>query len=293
MIKKDSIRQEMLNKTALVLEGGGFRGVFTAGVLEVLLENNLLFPYAVGVSAGSTYGVSYASQQIGRNLKVNSYISDKRYSSIGNLLKSGSLFSWDFILDEIPNNIIPFDFKAFENSITQFWVEITNCNTGEGEYININSAPKSVFKTVLAASCSLPLIAPMVSYKNSFYLDGGLSESIPFKHAFTDGNEKAVVILTRPKGYIKKPVKHSWLFKWYYHKYPKVVELLLSRAERYNQSIEKLEELEKQGKLFILRPETNIEVSRLENNAAKTEAAYYQAMDYANKQIDQLRQWLN
>lgn len=287
------MQENIINKTALVLEGGGFRGIFTAGVLDVFLKNKLFFPYAIGISAGASYGVSYVSRQEGRNLEVNNYISDKRYSSIQNYLRDGSLFSWDFIYREMPENIIPLDYKGFADSATRFWVGVSNCVTGKSEYFQLNQTSKKDFTSLLAATCSLPLIAPIVEYHNTPYLDGGLSDSIPFEQALNSGNDKAVVILTRPKNYLKKPVKQAWFFKYYYRNYPKVAELLISRAEQYNQSVKKLEELENKGIVFIIRPETDIEVSRLENKPKKTEKAYFKATKLANEQIPALIQWLN
>jgi predicted patatin/cPLA2 family phospholipase len=286
------MQQEFSKDTALVIEGGGFRGIYTAGVLEVLLKNKLFFNYAIGVSAGALYGVSYVSRQIDHNLKVNTYISDKRYSSIRNLLRDGSLFSWDFILREIPTQRVPFDYKSFSESLTKFWVGVTNCQTGQSEYFLLNPKSTDDFNTLISASCSLPFIAKKVAYDNKLYLDGGLSDSIPFEHALANGNHRALVILTRPKGYSKKPLKQVWFFKWIYRKTPKVAELLLNRASHYNQSIKKLEQLESQGKVFIIRPEKKIEVSRLENNPKKTEKVYYQAMEETEKQMAALRAWL-
>lgn len=286
------MQKSRVENAALVIEGGGFRGIFTAGVLEVLLENNIIFNCAIGVSAGASYGVSYVSQEAGRNFKVNKLIGDKRYSSIRNLLKDGSLFSWDFIFNIIPNKIVLLNYEAFRTSPTQFWVGVTNCKTGKSEYIHINPTNNNEFKTVLSASCSLPFIAPKVAYKNNLYIDGGLSDSIPYEQAIAAGYPKVLVILTRPKGYTKKPLTFPWFFKWYYRKYPKIVQLLISRHERYNNSIKQLEEFEKQRKVFIIRPESDIEVSRLENNSKKTEKVYFQAMELARKQLPELKQWL-
>lgn len=282
----------MIKDTALVLEGGGFRGVFTAGILEVFLEKQLFFDSVYGVSAGATYGVSYVSKQLGRNIAVNEFIGDKRYCSFRNLLREQSLFSWGFILEEIPQNIIPFDYQTLKESDSKFYVGTSNCLTGESEFFLLNSANKSDFRTILSASCSLPLIAPIVRYNGKLLLDGGLADSIPFEYALSNGSKRAVVVLTQPRGYRKDPLKHSTLFKWYYRKYPKVYEMLLSRAERYNASISKLEQLEKEGVVYIINPDTTLSVSRLENNPQKTSAVYYSAMDKARNNFHSLQQWL-
>lgn len=287
------MQKQIIKNTALVLEGGGFRGIFTAGILEVFLENGLIFDYAIGVSAGASYGASYASQQPGRNLEVNKFIGDKRYFSIRNFLKEGSLFSWNFILEEIPQRIIPFDYEWLKHTETRFWVGVTNCISGQAEYLNLNDASIDEFKPILASSCSLPLISSMVEYKGGLYLDGGLADSIPVHKALADGNSRAIVILTRPKGYVKQPVKHKLIFKFIYKKYPKVCEVLFSRYQNYNKVMDELADLEKDGKVFIIRPSEEISVSRLENDPAKTEKVFYSAIDYANKILPQLKSWLD
>ncbi|MBI9067875.1 MAG: patatin family protein [Salinivirgaceae bacterium] len=280
-------------KTALVMEGGGFRGIFTAGVLEVFLKNKLYFDYAVGVSAGALYGVSYVSQQPNRNLEVNKYISDKRYAGFGNWLRKGSYFSWDFILNVIPNSMVSLDYETLKNSATKFWIGTTNCETGEAEFFLLNETNKSDFVSVLAASCSLPFISPIVNYGNKKYLDGGLADSFPFEHALNAGNKKAVVILTRPKGYVKAPLKSTLIFKWHYRKYPKLLKAILSRPDVYNKSLKKLEELEREGKVFVIRPENEITVGRLENKPEKTELVYNEGMKVAEKCLPELKKWLN
>lgn len=283
----------MIKNTALVLEGGGFRGIFTAGILEVFLEKNLFFESVYGVSAGAAYGVSYLSQQAGRNIAVNDYIGDRRYCSLNNLIRKGSLFSWDFIYEEIPQLIIPFGYDVLKNSPSMFYVGTSNCLTGESEFFLLNEVDKKDFRTVLAASSSLPLIAPIVSYNGKLLLDGGLSDSIPFEYALNHGHKRAVVILTQPKNYIKEPMKFGPLFKWYYRKYPKVYEMLQNRSEQYNASVHRLEKLEKEGTVYVIRPEEKLEVSRLENKPCKTAKVYAEAMELARRKIEDFEGWLN
>ena len=287
------MQNKIIDKTVLVLEGGGFRGVFTAGVLEVFLKNQLYFDYAVGVSAGASYGVSYITQQPNRNLQVNKLISDKRYAGIGNLLRKGSYFSWDFIFNVIPNSMIRLDYEALKNSPTKFWIGATNCLTGQCEYFLLNTTNRQEFVVVLAASCSLPFVARKVKFNNTMYMDGGLSDSIPFEHAIKSGGDKAIVVLTRPKGYIKTPITNTWIIKWYYRKYPKLVEAILSRPDKYNQSITRLEELEREGKVFVIRPENEIAVGRLENNPQKTEIVYNEGIKVAESCLPALKEWLS
>ncbi len=282
----------MHKDTALVLEGGGFRGIFTAGILEVMLENDLFFDSVYGVSAGASYGVSYLSKQAGRNIEVNKYIGDKRYCSFKNLIKKGSFFSWDFIFEEIPQNIELLNYNEIKNSPTKFYVGASDCINGTSEFFLLNQLDKADFKTVLSASCSLPLIAPIVQYQGKSLLDGGLADAIPYDRALADGNEKVIVVLTQPNGFLKKPLKAPGIFKHYYKKHPKVYEMLATRSERYNNSIQELEQLEKEGKAYVFRPNDKLMVSRLENKPHKTEEVYWQAYDLAQKELPKLKAWL-
>lgn len=283
----------MIKNTALVLEGGGFRGMFIAGVLEVFLEKQLFFESVYGVSAGASYGVSYISKQPGRNMAVNAYINDKRYCSLNNLLRHGSLFSWDFIYRILPQTIVPFDYKALKESESKLYVGTSNCLTGESEYFLLNQADKKDFKAILSASCSLPLIAPIVSFNGKLLLDGGLADSIPFEYALNNGHKKAVVILTQPKAYIKEPLKYAPLFKWFYRKHPNVFDMLQSRALRYNASINRLEQLENDGVVYVIRPKEKLQISRLENKPHKTAKVYDSAMEMARNEFTDLQKWLN
>lgn len=283
----------MIKNTALVLEGGGFRGIFTAGILEVFLENKLYFESVFGVSAGAAYAVSYLSQQAGRNIAVNDYISDPRYFGWNHLLRNGSLFSWDFIYEEIPQRIIPFDYQTLKESDSKLYVGTTNCLTGEAEFFLLNELDKEGFKILLSASGSLPLIAPMVPFDGKLLLDGGLADAIPYEYALSQGNDRAVVILTRPPSYQKEPLRYAALFRWFYKKYPKVYEILQKRAERYNDALKRLEQLEKEGQVYLIRPKEKLLISRLENKPQKTAEVYANAMAFAHNELPRLQKWLN
>lgn len=282
----------MKEKTALILEGGGFRGIFTAGILETFLKNQIYFDSVYGVSAGASYGASYISKQLDRNLKLNKFIGDKRYGGIKNLIQKGSLFSWEFIYGELAHNIIPYDYGTLRLS-SDFFACVSNCNSGKAEFFRLNKLDKQDFSTLLMASGSLPLIAPIVSYKGENYLDGGLADSIPFEHALNQGAERVVVILTRPRGYEKSDLRFKRILKWTYRKYPEVYNMLESRARRYNESLKKLEELERIGKAFVIYPEQNLTVGRFEKDFRKTEKAYHEAMIYCEKIIPTLIKWFN
>jgi len=209
----------MIN-SGLVLEGGGMRGLYTAGVLEYFMSQELYFPYVIGVSAGACMGASYLSRQAGRNKKVNiGFIEDKRYLSLSNFIKKRELFGMDFLFEEIPNKLVPFDMNTFKNSPEQFVVVATDCASGSAVYYDKEHHKDHLLK-IIRASSSLPFVAPSVFYDNRHLLDGGIADPIPIKKAESDGFEKNVIILTKPGGYFKRASKMSSIFK--YKRHPKI-----------------------------------------------------------------------
>jgi predicted patatin/cPLA2 family phospholipase len=281
-----------INNVALVLEGGGFRGIYTAGVLDVLMQEGLLFDYLIGVSAGAAYSVSYISRQYRRNLAVNDYVSDPRYCSWGNLFKYGNYFNWDFVYHTVPMQLIPFDYDSFHQSSSKLHVVVTNIVTGEPEYKLLHTNNPEVFRDWLTATSTLPFISKPKVIDGKVYMDGGLSDSIPVFKALSDGNQRAVVVLTREKSYRKKPLKNDFIPRVTYRKYPKLVQLLKDRANRYNRTLDELERLEQQGRVFIIRPEEPIIVSRLENNANNLKKVYDHSVQQMEAVIPGLKRWL-
>lgn len=293
MLYLDSkIGQIQMDNVGLVLEGGGFRGIYTAAMLDVFHREDLFFNYAIGVSAGAAYGVSYVARQYQRNLAVNPYVADKRYCSVKNLIKKGNFFDWDFVYHYIPTQIIPFDYESFARSKTRMKVVITNCHTGNAEYVDLNGNDPKVFRDLLAATSSLPFLSKVCEFRGQLYMDGGIADSIPVMQAFRDGVDRAVVILTREKGYQKKPIKGKLLLKTFYRKYPKMVDAMVNRWKVYNRTLEELERLEQEGKVFIIRPSLPISVSRIENNPEALERAYYAAEREAETVLPELKRWL-
>lgn len=276
----------------LVLEGGGFRGIYTAAVLDVFHRENLFFKYAIGVSAGAAYGVSYVARQYQRNLAVNPYVADKRYCSFGNLIRKGNYFDWDFVYKYIPTKIIPFDYEAFASSETRMKVVVTSCDTGEAVYLPLNGSCPDNFRTLLAATSALPFLSKIQMIDGKGYMDGGIADSIPVWQAFKDGATKAVVVLTREHGYQKKPIKGAFILKTVYRRYPKMVEAMLNRYKQYNKTLEELETLEREGKIFVIRPQKPIAVSRIENNPDALSRAYDEAFKECEAIIPALRSWL-
>ncbi|MGG4489786.1 patatin-like phospholipase family protein [Metabacillus idriensis] len=277
--------------SGLVLEGGGMRGVYTAGVLEYFMEKDLYFPYIIGVSAGACMGASYVSGQKGRNKTVNiNYANHKSYLSLSNYIRHKQLFGMDFIFDEIPNKLVPFHFDAFLKSDQTFLVGTTDCKTGEPVYYNKNDIGKDIL-TILRASSSLPFIAPMIDYEGRKLLDGGIVDSIPIRKSQSDGNVRNVVILTRNAGYRKKKSTMEWMVRRSFRTYPLLADAMLNRYEQYNQTLDYIEEQEKLGNVFVIRPSKKLEVDRIERNPVKLERLYEQGLLDAEACFEALRKW--
>ncbi|MDP4207959.1 MAG: patatin family protein [Bacteroidota bacterium] len=280
--------------TGLVLEGGGLRGVYTAGVLDTFLKHKIEFPYCIGVSAGAAYGSSFISKQYGRNIEINRrYTADPRYLSFRNLIRTGNIFDWEFVFREIPLSLIPFDFDTFYKSSTRFRIGITNCQTGVTEYRDALGLSREELLNSMAASSSIPFVSKVSELNGNFYMDGAIADPIPVRQTFADGNSRAVVILTRNKDYRKKPVKSEYFINRYYREYPQLANAIIQRPALYNQTLEELDELEEQGKIFIIRPQSPVKVSRVEKNPQKLEELYQTACSETEAIIDKLKTWLS
>ncbi|WP_105617122.1 patatin-like phospholipase family protein [Vallitalea okinawensis] len=279
-------------KVGLVLEGGGTRGIFAAGVLDYFLEREIHLPYIIGVSMGAFIGQSYVSKQKGRARDIcTKYVNDPRYMSIRNFIKEKSLFGFDFLLNDIQNQLIPLDYGSFSDSDQQFQVVALDCLSGEPVYLDKSNCPD--FNIALRASCSLPIVTPTVNYRNHTLLDGGIIESIPFKKALDDGMDKLVVIVTRDKNFRKKPIKHGFIAKGIYRKYPSLVQKLYNWHSNYNNMVEKLNQLELEGKAFVIRPEEPPKVKRLDMNKEKLAELYQWGYNMAIKQEKSLLEFLS
>ena len=285
---------EFKQKIGLVLEGGGQRLLHSCGILDYFLEQNLHFPYVVGVSAGASNTLSYVSRQVGRNWKVNiQYITDPRFLSFKNFLKFRSIFGWDFIFKEIPNNLIPFDFDQYFSSTSEHVIGVTNANTGVTEYFSKKNHTAEEIMNITAASCSLPFICRFRPINGTPYLDGGVSDPIPVQKAFADGCDRCVVILTQLKGYRKTPFKHTKLLKRLYKDYPLLEELMKTRYKLYNDTLDALEELEKDRKVFIIHPEDLLGVGRTTKNTEKLVNLFNHGFSLAKDKYAQLVKWIN
>lgn len=266
-------------KIGLVLEGGGMRGIYTVGVLDTLLNYNYLADYLIGVSAGASNGVSYISGQKDRAKRtIINYIGDKRYLSISNYIKTGSLFGMDFLFKEIPEKLEIFDHDAFFRCKCDYRVGVTNVETGKEEYYGKEALVKEDKNILLQASASIPMAAPIVNYKGKKYLDGGTADPIPIKKAFEDGCDKVIVVLTRDRNYKKKPTPAKPIYSFVFRKYPKMVELLKMRHQIYNDTFDFIKEMEREGKAFVIAPDKPIEIERFEKDKNRLLKIYSNAV---------------
>ncbi|MDD7569599.1 MAG: patatin-like phospholipase family protein [[Actinobacillus] rossii] len=277
-------------KTGLVLEGGAMRGLFTAGVLDVFLDEQIQVDGMVTVSAGALFGVNFPAQQRGRVLRYNlKYLNDKRYMGLHSLLTTGNVVNRDFAFYELPFTLDPFDQTTFSQSNIDFWVTLTNVETGEPEYIKITDAFAQM--ETLRATSAMPMVSKMVEVDGRRYLDGGIADSIPLQKTFALGYDKIIVVLTQPLAYRKKP-SSMMLFNLIYRKFPKLCERWANRYLEYNQAVERVIELEKQGKIFVIRPSVDLQISRLEKDPAKVQAMYDLGISDARKQMQALKDYL-
>lgn len=265
----------------LVLEGGGMRGVFTCGVLDYFMDNNIYFPYTIGVSAGACNGLSYISRQCGR-AKFSNIDLLKKYNYIGfwHYIKKRNIMDFDLLFHEFPTHIIPYDYDTYFASANRFEMVTTNCLTGEANYFEEKMNPERVIE-IAKASSSLPIMCPIAYVDNIPMLDGGIVDSIPIERAMEQGYEKNVVILTRNRGY-RKEKKDIKVPSFVYRKYPAIREALSNRNKLYNYQLELIEKLEDQKLAFIIRPEKTIEVDRIEKNTGKLEALYNEGYELAS-----------
>lgn len=262
-------------KTGMVFEGGAFRTVFSCGVMDSFLDRQIMPDYIIGVSAGAAYSTSYAARQKGRDLSIiRTFSHDKRYMGFRNLInpKNKSYYGLHFAYDTIPTELIPFDYEEFSRFNGEFKAVVTNVNTGLAEYLPLKKDDPNT--EILQATCALPLLFPFIYIDGQPYLDGGLSDSIPFEKAFEDGCDRVVVVLTRESSYRKTTSSSTKRIAKMFRKYPKLSEDLLMRAERYNSTLDKLEQYEAEGKVIVIRPDDTRGFSRLEKDMDKIQSLY-------------------
>ena len=281
-----------LEKIALVLEGGGMRAMFSAGVFEAFLAKDITFPYISSISAGSCNILSYMSKQSMRNLKiVEMFAEDRRYFGLWNWLTTGNIFGFDFIFKEIPSKYVPFDYEQFLRYPGRLQIGATDIRKGEGVWFDKEQIAKDFIQ--VRASASLPFLSTIAKVDGRELLDGGLISPIPLDKAMEAGYEKFVVVLTRNLGFRKNEKVPKWLVKTVYHNYPKLGRLLAARSDLYNQQLELVEELERQGRAVVIRPEKPMEIRRLDVKKDKLIALHEQGLECGLAAYDKMVELLH
>ena len=273
---------DITEKSSLILEGGGMRGIFTIGVLDNFMDRGIRFPYIIGVSAGACNALSYMSNQRGR-AKFSNIDMMEKYNYIGfrHLITQGNIMDFRLLFHKLPEEIYPYDYDALARSTERLEVVTTNCITGEANYFEEKNDPKRVIDIVKASS-SLPFVCPIAYVDGVPMADGGVADSIPVERAMSQGFTKPVIVLTRNKGY-RKPAKGTKVPFFMYRKYPKLKEAIRNRNAIYNSQVELVEKMEAEGSAIVIRPERPIEVGRMERDINKLHALYQEGYDLAAK----------
>lgn len=280
----------MANRTGLVLEGGGVRGIYTAGVLDVFMEEGLTFDGVIGVSAGAIHACSYLSGQKGRSIRYyRKYVSDPRFMSLRSWLKTGDVVGADFCYHELPDKLDVYDHEGFLRNPTPYWVVCTDVETGKAEYVRLTDMRGQI--EYLRASASLPYFSRVVEMDGRKFLDGGCADSIPVEAFRRMGYGRNVVVLTRDASYRKKP-EMTALARLVYRKYPAFVRTLERRHEMYNEQLAKIGQMEAEGSIFVIRPAKPLEIGRLESDPEKVQRVYEQGCADARAALAALKAWL-
>ncbi len=278
-------------KIGLVLEGGAMRGMFTAGVLDVFMDENIHIDGIVGVSAGVLFGANFPSKQRGRALRYNlKYLNDPRYLGFRSLITTGNIVNKEFAFYDVPFKLDIFDNETFKQSPIDFYATLTNIETGLAEYHKITDP--FVQMETLRATSAMPYVSNIVEVDGKKYLDGGIADSIPLKQCQALGYDKIIVVLTRPLDYRKSP-SNPLFSKLFYHKYPKLVEALTHRYKNYNECVEQVIEQQEQGNIFVIRPSQTLPIKRIEKDPAKIQAMYDLGVSDAQREIENLKAYLS
>ncbi len=279
-------------KTGIVLEGGGMRGMYTCGILDVLMENHIYVDGMVGVSAGIAFGCNYKSRQAGRALRYNvRFAKDRRYSGMMSLLKTGNYYNAHFAYNLVPRHYDIFDYNVFEDTAMECYAVCFDVKTGNGVYQRLDRVNDDFFEWI-RASASMPVVAQPVEVGGRLLLDGGLADSIPLEFMMSKGYERNIVVLTREDGFRKTAEHGMWLIKPLLRKWPKVIEALKQRPAHYNMQLQQVREQERKGTAFVFRPLKPLNVSRTTHDAAEMNRVYQQGREEALQRLDELKRFL-
>lgn len=280
-------------KKALVLEGGASRGYFSVGIMDVFMEQGIHLNYVIGTSAGIANGVSFVSGQKGRGYRIGTeFMQDKRYMGIKHLLnpKNKSLYNIDFVFNQLPNKYLIYDYDALKAFGGDVYATATSLDSGKAEYLTVTGEDKT--SRALLASCALPILFPEIEVNGKLYMDGGISDPIPFEKALKDGCEKTVVILTRERSYVKEEEKALKLAAFKYRKYPEFADALKKRTEVYNLSHQKVLDLERKGEIFVFAPEDTSNWGRTDSNPENIKRIYEEGRKVALENLEKLKKYL-
>ena len=279
-------------KTGLIMEGGAMRGMFTCGVLDVLMENGVRFDGAAGISAGAVFGCNFKSGQIGRAVRYNKkYSRDPRYCSFRSLIKTGALYGVDFCYHEIPEKLDPFDYKTFSEDPTEFYVGAMDIETGRCVYHKCTDCGETDMEW-MRGSASLPLVSRPVEVSGYKLLDGGIVDPVPYRFMEYKGYDRNVIILTQPKGYKKQPDRTLPLVRAKLRRYPEVIKAMRIRHIRYNRQMKAIDQREEDGAALVIRPPEPLAVSRTEKDPEELERVYQIGRAEAEKRLDEIKKFL-
>ena len=282
-----------MSKVGLVLEGGSLRGLYSAGVMDIMMDNNIDVDCIVGTSAGALFGPNYFSNQKGRAIRYNKrFCKDRRNISFLSLLFTGNIVNKKFAYYKITEKLDKFDNETFMKSKKELYATATNMKTGESEYFQIKDVIKDMEK--LRATSAIPIMTRPVKINNEYYLDGGISDSIPIKKCMELNCDKIIVILTQPDTYTKKILSNKKIkaINIVFKKYPKLIKRMMNRHNEYNECVEYIRNLEKDKKVFVIRPSKNLDIDLIERNPEKLEKVYQIGINDMKKQIDDLKKYL-
>ena len=279
--------------SGLLLEGGAMRGLYTAGVMDVLLKHHIEFDEVMGVSAGALFGMNYKSKQIGRVLRYNKkYITNKEYMGVYSLLTTGNIMNKDFCFNKLVNELDPVDFETYNKSKENFYAVVTNMESGQAEYILMDDLKNPDQLEYLRASGSMPFVSKPICVQGNQYLDGGIADSIPIEKMMSMGCDKIVLVLTRPENY-RKTKTNTLVPRLFYHQYPNLVDTINNRYIAYNQQLDLIEQLEQEGKIFVIRPSRLVKMKRVEKDPDKLQEMYDLGVSDMNRVLAQLFDYLN
>ena len=281
--------EEKKNKTVFVLEGGAMRGLFSAGVLDVFMQNNIQTDAIYGVSAGALFGINFKSKQVGRAIRYNlRFAHEKNYMGLYSLITTGDIMNKEFCFNKLVHELDKFDFETFDNSPIDFYAVVTNMETGKAEHIKIENARNDL--EALRASGSMPFVSNLVEYNGAKYLDGAVSDPIPIQKALDEGYEKIVVVLTRTENYRKH--KDYFPYDFVYGKYPNFIKTAKNQYKGYNKTLDLIKKLENEGRIIVLRPSKNLKVARVEKNLDKLKAIYQLGVDDCTANLGKVKKYL-